>query len=103
MLWFAEKAIAGNYRIAGSVLSLLFDGIMAGLQSSLADLYGCLNTDNPSLNAQKAHDIAGDVGHVCLQDVTEKDIGMLEILGMNIKATHIIAQQAIAPFPSHLA
>ena len=54
---------------------------MAGvnLQGDLLALHNCLRSDVPVTNAQKAHDIVGDIGHACLQDVTGKDIGKLKL------------------------
>ena len=53
-------------------------GVMAGLQNNLADLHACLQGDDPASNAHKAHNIVGDIGHYCLQDVTDKDIGLYD-------------------------
>ena len=50
--------------------------IMAGLlPGKLRNLHSCLNSGDLQVGANKAHDITGDLGHVCLQDVTEKDVG----------------------------
>ena len=47
----------------------------AALQDHLFALQACIGDGDVAGNAQKAHGIVGDIGHVCLQDVTEKDVG----------------------------
>ena len=49
--------------------------MVAGLAAKLQKLHFCVNSDDLQGGATKAHDITGDLGHVCLQDVTEKDVG----------------------------
>ena len=45
-----------------------------GLLAKLQNLHSTFSDDLQG-GATKAHDITGDLGHVCLQDVTEKDVG----------------------------
>ena len=47
----------------------------AGLQDQLRNLFSCISSDDPVVGGRNAHNIVGDIGHKCLQDVTEKDIG----------------------------
>ncbi len=48
-----------------------------GLQNHLQNLHLCADDGDVVGNAAKAHAIVGELGHVCLQDVTEKDVGKL--------------------------
>ncbi len=47
----------------------------ASLQDHLLDLQTCICSSDVRANASNAHGIVGDIGHICLQDVTEKDVG----------------------------
>ncbi len=47
----------------------------ASLQNELQNLHSCLSGDDLVSNATKAHDVTKTLAHICLDDVTEKDIG----------------------------
>ena len=49
-----------------------------GWQTQLANLHSCITGGDVQGYATKAHDITGALGHMCLQDVTEKDVGMCQ-------------------------
>lgn len=69
---------------------------MAALLDNLRALHACLKSDDPPGDAVKAHNIVGDVGHTCLQDVTERNIGNLEINALvAFVFTSIITQSAL--------
>ena len=49
---------------------------MAGeLGEKLTSLHACVSGDGDEGGPVLAHDLVGDVGHICLQDISEKDIG----------------------------
>ena len=46
-----------------------------GLQDQLHNLIDCFKCEDDVIAGQTAHNIVGDIGHYCLEDVTERDIG----------------------------
>ena len=47
----------------------------AHLEEKLSELNSCFSKQETIFNAQKSHELVGDIGHICLQDIGVKDIG----------------------------
>ena len=49
---------------------------MAGeLGEKLSSLHACVRSEDDDGGPAMAHDLVGDIGHICLQDIVEKDVG----------------------------
>ena len=58
----------------------------ASLQALLAGLHTAVRENERSVAAQKAHDIVGDVGHICLQEIRENEVGERTVIaGIRLK------------------
>ena len=59
----------------------------AKLPGFLRELHQCLDGEGLQDNAIAAHDIIGDIGHCCLVDVTDREIGEMVRNSMHEKCT----------------
>ena len=63
---------------SSTLFNLWFTGLLTmaeGLEEKLLELKESFSKEDSISGSQKGHDIVGDIGHICLHDLTEKDIG----------------------------
>ncbi len=53
----------------------------AGLESRLSELHACFQGD-PSVGGPRSYGIVGTIAHICLEDVSEKEIGNLAFFNL---------------------